>query len=52
MSLPNIQADGRSRRAGGTHSLLKKSKRRKERRKAKRDPEAQPTYGRYMGYEL
>ena len=36
------QADGRSRRAGGFHQFLKK---------AKTNPEAQPSYGRYAGYE-
>lgn len=45
------QADGRSKRAGGYHQHLKKTKRRAERRRAKADPEAVPGYGRYHGYE-
>ncbi len=45
------QADGKSRRAGGAHQFTKRRKRRAERRKANRDPEAPPTYTRYRGYE-
>ncbi len=46
-----VQADGKSRRANSSHGYTKKKKRRTERRKANRDPETQPTYGRYSGYE-
>lgn len=42
-------ADGAS--GGKFHRFIKKLKRRVERRKAKRDPECTPTYGRYDGYE-
>jgi hypothetical protein len=42
-------ADGQS--GGKGHQRIKKQKRRVERRKAKRDPECTPTYGRYDGYE-
>jgi hypothetical protein len=45
------QADGSSRRKGGYHQLLKKLKNRLERRKAKKNPEAQPTYKKYKGWE-
>ncbi len=44
------QADGYS--GGNWHAFLKRSKRRKERRKAKVNPECVPTYGKYKGYEL
>jgi hypothetical protein len=30
--------------------MLKRQKRRQERRNAKRDPDAPPTYGRYRGW--
>lgn len=49
--MKNLKADGRSRRAGGTHGKIKKSKRRQERRAANRDPEVPATYGRYKGWE-
>jgi hypothetical protein len=42
------QADGSS----GGHRWLKKEKARTERRRAKKDPESQPAYGKYRGYEL
>jgi hypothetical protein len=45
------QADGKSRRAGGGHQFIKRKKRRIERRKAKANPEAAPTYGKYRGWE-
>lgn len=45
------KADGRSRRAKSGHGFLKVSKNRSERRKAHRNPEETPTYGRYNGYE-
>jgi hypothetical protein len=45
------QADGKSKRGDGYHQFLKRQKRRLERRRAKQDPEAQPTYGKYAGYE-
>lgn len=44
------QADGYS--GSKYHRLLKRVKRRKERRRAKADPECLPGYGRYYGYEL
>lgn len=51
MSSYTVQADGRSRRAGSSHGALKVAKRRAERRKANRNPESIPSYGRYRGYE-
>ena len=45
------QADGISRRSGGYHQYIKKKKRQIERRRAKSDPECQPLYGRYKGWE-
>lgn len=45
------QADGKSKRKNDYHSFLKKSKNKKERRKCNIDPEVQPTYGKYKGYE-
>lgn len=52
MGCSETQADGRgSRRAGSAHSWYKRWKNRAERRKAKRDPECTPGYGRYKGYE-
>jgi hypothetical protein len=54
MSLSNgacEMADGKSRRANSGHKFLKVKKSRAERRKAKRDPQAAPTYGRYAGYQ-
>lgn len=44
------QADGYS--GSKYHSWLKVQKRRLERHRAKRDPEVQPGYGKYRGYEL
>lgn len=43
------QADGSGK--SGYHKFLKKHKRRIERRRAKRDPECPPGYGKYSGYE-
>lgn len=46
------QADRRSGgRSGGAHATLKKLKRRKERRRARIDPECVVGYGKYRGYE-
>jgi hypothetical protein len=47
------QADGKG-KAGrhAYHKHLKKGKVRKERRKANKDPEAQPAYKKFKGYEL
>ena len=45
------QADGKSRRACGGHQFIKRKKRRAERRKARVNPEAAPTFGKYRGYE-
>ena len=42
------QADGES---GKYRKYLKKKKIRLERRKAKENPETQPTYGKYYGYQ-
>lgn len=42
------QADGH----GKGRTYLKKLKVRVERRRAKRDPEIQPRYGKYRGYQL
>lgn len=36
---------------GSFHGLLKRWKARLERRKAKKDPETNPGYGKYRGYE-
>jgi len=44
------QADGYS--GGSWHRFLKKRKLRKERRRAKKNPECQSAYRRYKGYEL
>jgi len=46
------KADGKSKRAGGYHQWLKRQKARIERRRAKRDPECRPGYGKYRGWEL
>ncbi len=46
-----MQADGRSKRAGQFHQFVKKAKLRKERRRANKDPETPPTYGKYRGWE-
>jgi len=43
------QADGS---ACSWHRCLKKKKIRNERRKAKRNPECQPAYRKFSGYEL
>ncbi len=45
------QADPKHEKPNAYHQHLKREKIRKERRKAKRDPEAPPTYGKYRGYE-
>jgi hypothetical protein len=45
------QADGKSKRKNDYHSLLKKNKNKSERRRAKLDPETQPAYGKYKGWE-
>lgn len=46
------QADGKSKRSNMYHSLLKRQKARAERRRAKADPECQPAYRKYKGWEL
>lgn len=46
--MKNESADGR----GKGHTFRKKLKARVERRRAKRDPESQPQYGKYRGYQL
>ncbi len=46
------QADGRSTgRKSSYHRWLKRAKARRERHKAKRNPECLAAYGRYRGYE-
>lgn len=45
------QADGLSKRGKGYHQFLKKRKRRLERRRANVDPETQPAYRKYKGWE-
>lgn len=45
------QADGKSGKRGGYHQFLKKQKHRIERHRAKADPETQPLYRAYAGYE-
>jgi hypothetical protein len=45
------QADGKGKRSDSYHQFIKRKKRRLERRKANRDPETPPTYGKYSGYE-
>jgi hypothetical protein len=45
------QADGRRGRARGYHQYLKKQKAKVERRRAKKDPECVPMYGKYLGWE-
>jgi hypothetical protein len=45
------QADGRWQRNRLYHKLLKRMKIRVERRRARRNPECQPAYGRYNGFE-
>lgn len=48
---PKVEkADGSSHKSN-YHRFLKKRKNRLERKKAKCDPETQPTYGKYYGYE-
>ena len=48
-----VQADARSGHGKSTyHRFIKRLKRRLERHKAKLDPEAPPTYGRYRGWEM
>ena len=44
------QADGKSRRAGSAKQYSKKRKARAERRAARIDPEVQPAYTYYNGY--
>jgi hypothetical protein len=44
------QADVHTLRPNSARQFTKLKKRRAERRKAKGDPEAQPTYGKYGGY--
>ncbi len=44
------QADGWSGKR--YHAFLKLQKRRLERHRARRNPEVQPGYGKYRGYEL
>jgi hypothetical protein len=45
------QADGKSKRKNDYHSFVKKSKNKRERRRANRDPETPIGYGRYRGWE-
>lgn len=45
------QADGKSKRANGYHKHLKRQKVKAERRRAKADPECQPAYRKYKGWE-
>lgn len=45
------QADDRPKRPSKRHKALKRRKNVIERRKAKRNPEAPPAYGKYRGYE-
>jgi DNA replication protein DnaD len=45
------QADVRWKRANAAKTLLKKRKRRLERRKSNQQPDTQPTYGKYSGYQ-
>lgn len=45
------KADGRSKRSGGYHQWLKQKKARSERKKARKNPDCQPTYGKYTGWE-
>ena len=40
-----------STRSNGYHAFLKRQKVRIERRRAKRDPECVPGYGKYQGWE-
>lgn len=44
-------ADMRGTGKGNYHRYIKKRKNRLERHAAKRDPEVQPGYGRYAGWE-
>ena len=44
----NEQADG----SGKPHTMRKKLKARRERRRAKKNPETQPQYGKYRGWQL
>lgn len=43
---------GAGRRKGQYHKFLKRYKNRIERRRAKENPECQPWYGKYKGWEL
>lgn len=45
------QADWHSKRATSHRQFLKRQKSRSERRRAKRDPETLPGYGRYTGWQ-
>lgn len=45
-------ADGRSQRAGGGRAMRKRQKVRRERHRAKAEPECAPGYGFYRGYQL
>jgi len=45
------QADISFKRPSRYHKFIKVRKRRIERHKAKQNPEAQPTYGKYTGWE-
>lgn len=50
MSTKNIKADGSSKWESNRYA--KKQKAKLERRKAKKDPEVTPGYGKYKGYVL
>lgn len=51
--VPGIeQADGGRYGKGEYHRFLKREKARKERRRAKKNPECTPAYARYSGWEL
>lgn len=45
-------ADGTSDRAGGGRQLRKRTKARRERHRAKANPECTPGYTKYRGYQL
>lgn len=44
------QADVHTRRPNAARQFVKKKKRRIERRRARQDPEVQPTYNKYGGW--
>lgn len=48
-NISGMQADGQG--GGKYHRFLKKSKLRRERRRAKQNPECIATYRKYCGYE-